>query len=304
MDFGKIPHWRQVDFTLPPDHPQTQHLLSGKSVANPLVYVGCPIWACPQWIGTYYPTGTKDKDYLKHYAKQFNTIELNTTHYRIPDQETVKRWHDSTPEGFTFCPKLPQSISHDAMLRDTEAITALFCENIAILGTRLGTCFLQLPPHFSPHNAHLLENFVQQWPKQLPLAVEFRHQDWFTPKYIQASNEIFSLLEVLKIGTVITDVSGRRDVLHQRISTKTATIRFVGNGDLPSDFNRLNDWLTRLNNWLGAGMEQVYFFMHQPDNVLSPELASYFIEKIQKMQANIVLKSPQKVQEFKQGSLF
>ncbi|WP_373330873.1 DUF72 domain-containing protein [Salmonirosea aquatica] len=67
-------------------------------------------------MGKIYPSNAKDKDFLYHYTRQFNTIELNMTHYQIPSDDTIDRWRDTAPEGFKYCPKWPQIISHDAQL--------------------------------------------------------------------------------------------------------------------------------------------------------------------------------------------
>jgi len=124
MKFGKLPNIDQVDFSLPPDAEGTASILAKLPQSKSQLYVGCTGWGMKEWIGTVYPAKTKAKDFLHHYARQFSTIELNTTHYRIPTPETVIKWRDTTPADFRFCPKIPQSISHS---RDMGLIGLLFC---------------------------------------------------------------------------------------------------------------------------------------------------------------------------------
>jgi len=302
MDFGKISSeaFDQIDFTLPEDHPFNQKVFSGKRVPSPGVYVGCPIWANREWIGKIYPTGTREKDYLRLYTRQFNTIELNTTHYRIPDSETIERWKQASSPGFTFCPKIPQIISHERQLQSVEALTEEFCLSMAGLGNHLGISFLQLPPYFGPRSWPSLESFLSHFPSAIPLAVEFRHPDWFEKNTWAQTLE---RLNHYRTSTVITDVAGRRDVLHQSLTTRTAVIRYVGNMRQPQDYSRLDAWAHRLKNWLDQGVESVFFFVHEHDNIISPEVARHLIRQLNR-QADLDLAEPSFMVQTIQGNLF
>lgn len=78
----------------------------------------------------------------------------------------------------------------------------------------------------------------------------------------------------------MTDVAGRRDVLHQRLTSRTALIRFVANDLHATDLKRMDDWVTRLAEWINSGLERLYFFIHTPDKSFTPELATYFIKHL------------------------
>lgn len=302
MDFGKLQDISQVDFVLPPDHPDTLPLLNRfKQTAKPSVHVGLPIWVNKSWIGGIYPATMREKDSLLWYGKQFNTIELNSTHYHIPGPDTIDRWMHSVPQGFRFCPKFPQLISHESQLRSTLDLTATFCESIAGLEEKLGNSFLQLPPYFGADQLADLEEFVKFVPESVPLSVELRHPDWFVNNV--ASLELFEVLEKYRVGTVITDVAGRRDVLHMRLTTPAAMVRFVGNGLHATDYTRIDAWVERLKIWFENGLQQLYFFVHEPDNTLAPELATYLIEKLNK-DCGLDLKLPKKFTQAVQGELF
>src|SRR6187402_3161037 len=112
MDFGRVPNIDTADFTFPKENAYNVNILPGFPSEEKGVYVGCPIWSEKAWVGKVYPKGAKEKDYLKYYAEKFPSIELNATHYNIPDPDTVIRWRDLVPDGFKFCPKIPQTISH------------------------------------------------------------------------------------------------------------------------------------------------------------------------------------------------
>lgn len=305
MDFGKLPAVDGVDFTLAPDPPQNAGVLGGLPArANPpAVYLGATGYNMKPWVGRWYPAGTKDRDFLRHYGRQFNTIEHNTTHYRIPDAAMVARWREEAPADFRYCPKIPQSISHARDLGLSGREIALFCDAIRALGEQLGCCFIQLPPHFAVQNLPVLALFLDVFPSDIPLAVEVRHASFFKPSV--AVEDYYQLLQDHRISTVITDVAGRRDVCHLRLTTGRVLIRFVGNSLHPSDYSRVEDWARRLRHWFDMGLREAYFFCHEPDNLLAPDLAVFAAETFARAIPDVVLRGPQ-VEKLppRQGTLF
>jgi uncharacterized protein YecE (DUF72 family) len=283
MKFGKMGKIEGIDFTMPPDPKATAKLLESLPKINhaPEIYSGCTGWSVKEWLGTYYPKGTKSQDFLQAYAHQFNTIELNSTYYRIPDKKTVNRWVEQTATGFKFAPKIPKIISHSPDLSLNEHYIENFSETISGLGNRLGVSFLQLPPNFSPAQLRLLENFLKRFPvKEIALAVEIRNENWFTERDMEILQQ---MLSAYGAGTVLSDVAGRRDVLHMYLSNDTAIIRFVGNELHPTDFSRLDSWAERLKNWFDKGLKSLYFFHHQDDNLLAPEMTAHFNHKLNQL---------------------
>ncbi len=279
MKFGKLQHIDQVDFRLPPEPEENARMLNRYNLkVGPLqFFMGCTGWSMKEWVGKVYPQGTKTKDFLKAYGQQFNSIELNTTHYRIPTEKMICKWKEETPGDFKFCPKIPQTISHNKNLGIGGEALITFCERIQELGARLGCCFMQLPPYFGFDRLRILEQFLDHFPNHIPLAVELRHESWFRNKIHQEA--VFSLFEKHRIASVITDVAGRRDVLHMRLSTPTAMVRFVGNSLHPTDFSRIDEWIERIRHWQQEGLVSIYFFPHEPDNIQAPELAAYILKK-------------------------
>jgi uncharacterized protein YecE (DUF72 family) len=305
MDFGKLPlsALDSVNFALPPDHPFTWRVLdeSERSLGQPNVYVGCPVWADKAWWGKIYPHSLKEKEALSGYTKQFNTIELNVTHYQIPSEETVLRWKEATTTGFTFCPKFPQLISHEKQLLNAQGLTEEFTTHILRLGEHLGTCFLQLGPTFGPKQGKTLVTYLQQLPPELPVAVEFRHPDWFSDARIwQRTCEV---LAELGTATVITDVAGRRDVLHQSLTIPKLVLRFVGNELHPTDYARSDAWLDRISEWLEGGLQEAYLFIHCGTNHLAPELATYWIRGLN-ARCGLNLAEPTFLPKVEQTALF
>lgn len=282
MKFGKLADISEVDFSLPQDAHANAALFERLPTPSekPTLYIGCTGWSMKEWIGKVYPKGANPKTFLQYYAQQFNTIELNTTHYRIPDALTIAKWYQESTADFHFCPKIPQTISHSKALGYGSGRIPAFCEAIQGLKEKLGHSFMQVPPYFAPDRIPLLKHFLENFPNHIPLSIEFRHEDWFrTP---EAFEQVAPLLEQHQVATVITDVAGRRDVLHQRLTSDTAVIRFVGNGLVPSDYTRIDAWVERMGIWFENGIRRIYFFPHEPDNLLAPDLADYLAVEVQK----------------------
>ena len=306
MDFGRLPDLRYVDFGLPPDHPETARVLARARPTQPApvrLHVGCPIWTNKEWLGTYFPAGIKEPDYLHYYAQQFNSIELNTTHYRIPDAATVRRWREAVgpDSGFKFCPKLPRSISHERELYQADDLVVPTARAFEALGSNLGWAFLQLPPHFGPEHLPRLERFLLDFPEAVPLAVELRHPRWFADRAL--ADAVYATFEALNKTLVITDVAGRRDVLSMRLTTPVAFIRFNGHGLHSSDYQRADAWAERLAAWVAQGVHEVYFFIHQKDVRHAPVFAKYLLEKLKAL-TGIEVPVPFIIPQPVQGNLF
>lgn len=305
MKFGKLPSIENVDFSLPITPKETETVLKALPISNekPEVYIGCTGWSMKEWVGRVYPTGTKATDYLKYYADQFNTIELNTTHYRIPTISMVKKWVTTSKEDFRFCPKIFQRISHskDLGLSSTHLIDTK--ESFFHFENKMGCCFMQLPPFFGADRIGMIERFLNKFPSDIPLAIELRHESWYDPNH--PIQEIYELLESKNVATVITDVAGRRDILHQRLTNEICMVRFVGNGLHLTDYTRIDDWVQQLKKWFELGLRKVFFFTHEPDNLLAPELALYMVEKMQE-HCEVEVRGPTFFKEDggSQGSLF
>ncbi|WP_026462040.1 DUF72 domain-containing protein [Adhaeribacter aquaticus] len=304
MEFGKVNTLENILFALPPDNPATTRMLEATESINylkPQVYIGCPTWHNKQWLGSYYPADASDKDLLHWYSRQFNAIEVNTTYYRIPETSTIDRWRQQVSPNFKLCPKVPQSISQDLKLSQARELIKIFKEALTGLQEHLGVVFLQLSPAFGPEETNTLLSFFESLPKDFPLAVEFRHPAWFSNP--NQAEILWTAMEALGISTVITDVAGRRDVLHARLTTATAFIRFNGYGLHRTDFSRIDEWVKRLQSWLDQGLQTIYFFIHQEDVNHSAALLNYLIDQLARF-CGIQLAKSKPIPQLIQGKLF
>ena len=277
MNFGKVEDPSQIDFSLPQDHPDTLKVFQKlKKQDKPEFFVGCAKWN-KQDLKNFYPRGIKDE--LGYYSSQFNSIELNAIFYRLFPKDQFEAWRNKTPEGFKFFPKITRTISHSKRLKDSKPLIEEYIDHVIMLKEKLGTVFLQLHDNFQPKNWDRVEEFVQNWPKNHPLAIEFRHTDWFNNA--EVSKQLYKLLQDNGMANVLVDTAGRRDIMHMRMTNGEAFIRFVG-ANHPSDYDRLDAWVERLKSWVDQGLQQVDFFIHQNTEKESPLLAEYFVKKINK----------------------
>lgn len=273
MKFGSVDNPEEIDFSLPDDHHDTEKVLKkGKGLKE--VFIGCAKWN-RQDLKKFYPRGTKDE--LEYYSSQFNSIELNATFYNHFRIEQIEKWVDKTPDHFKFFPKVHQMISHIKRLNNVEESIERYVTNIRAFGDKLGMCFLQLHDNFKPANMERLITAVEYWPKDIPLAIELRNTEWFNDASI--ANEVYALFEKNNISNIVTDTAGRRDLLHMRLTTPDVFVRYVG-ANHESDYDRLDDWITRVKSWKEQGMENLYFFVHQNLEKESPVLSAQFISKL------------------------
>ena len=258
-----------------------------------MLYLGCPVWSLKGWVGNFYPAGTKSSDYLREYAKRVTTIEGNTTFYAVPSMETLEKWVADTPETFRFCPKVPKAISHEGKLADMDDRAHGFVDVMRQLGTRLGPMFLQLPPRYSPSLLADLKAFLSRWPRDVRLAVEVRHLDWFESPHDDALDELLADNDMARVTIdtrPIRNLHGDRSLagssyqslLEARerkpdvpvVPKRTSDfvfVRYIGHSDLEISLPFLDEWGSYFSSQIKDGAN-VYAFFHSPDNLIAPTL--------------------------------
>nr|BFD61164.1 hypothetical protein CKG001_32710 [Bdellovibrio sp. CKG001] len=278
MEFGKLSSIANVDWSLPPDDGASLAYLNKlpRTEGPTRFLLGTPAWGHKEWIGKIYPEKTKAADFLSYYAQNYNTIELNTSHYRIPSHEQVVKWREQVTPNFQFCPKVFQGLSHSEQGLLDKSLLKEWLRFVESLQEHRGPCFVQFPPHFDYSRKATLFYFLQQWPQEFELALEFRHASWFKDRQILPA--LTQYLQNRGLGLVITDVAGRRDLAHTSISAPFTMLRIIGNDLDPSDYTRSQEWARRLNRWSQAGLQRVYYFVHQPDDIKSPEMTQALIQ--------------------------
>lgn len=294
MKFGQVDDPGALDLHLPDSHADTFKLLNERNAKAFQAYVGCAKWN-KQDLRNFYPRGTKNE--LEYYSTQFNAIELNATFYQSPSKDGVLSWKSKVGADFKFFPKVPSQISHYRRLKDVAAPLKAFCDAVSLFEDKLGMVFLQLHENFGTKQLPVLEAFFLDFPREIPLAAEVRHRDWFSNQ--QLADDYYKLLLNYNIANVIVDTAGRRDMLHMRLSTPQAFIRYVG-ANHKSDYSRLDEWVERVVEWKNAGLQALYFFVHQNLERESPLLTAYFIEKLNE-RLDLALTIPKAAKEAQQS---
>ncbi|MCL1665358.1 DUF72 domain-containing protein [Elizabethkingia ursingii] len=276
MKFGQVEDPSLIDFTIPKDHINTSLVLKKSKGDIKDVFVGCAKWNKTDLKG-FYPKGIKDE--LSYYSTQFNSIEMNATFYGMPTPDQVSAWKNKTPDLFKFFPKITNTVSHFRRLKDVTEPVTQFASAIMNFEEKLGMVFLQLHDNFKPKDFDRLKKFVLDWPIEIPLAIELRNTEWFTSQ--EVFNETCELFEQYNITNIIVDTAGRRDMMHMRLTTPTAFVRYVG-ANANSDYARLDEWVQRIVEWKKEGLQNLYFFVHQNIEKASPLLSAHFIESLNK----------------------
>ena len=265
------------------------------------LYLGCPIWSYKGWVGSFYPEGTKQSDFLREYARRLNTVEGNTTFYAVPSAETLQRWAEEMPESFRFCPKLPRAISHTGKLQDHLAAAEQFVQVMIQLGPRLGPMFLQLPPRYAPTRLDDLRTFLEAWPEQISLAVEVRHADWFEAPQREDLNALLSELNKARVvidTRPIRSLSGDKilagSVYERMLQARERKpdlpipikrevgftfLRYIGHPLMDQNTTFIQDWADHLASSLAEGKD-AYVFCHCPDERLDPWLCREFHQHV------------------------
>jgi uncharacterized protein YecE (DUF72 family) len=255
------------------------------------LYLGCPMWGWKPWVGPFFPPKTKPAGFLSAYSRLLNTVEGNTTFYALPEIATVERWRGEVPDGFKFCLKVPQTISHQRKLLGAEADTDAFCDRLERLGDRAGPSFLQLPPSFGARQLPDLTRYLDRWPRAFDLAVEPRHSDFFGgpgeadfDALLRAHNAarcIFDTTALFELpqthSTAVREAQERkpRFALRDTRTADFAFVRFVGQPELSSNARHLDAWAARTATALRTG-EDVFMFFHSPDDTDAPALIRDF----------------------------
>jgi len=218
------------------------------------VRIGCSGWMYDSWRGRLYPEKAAKRRWLELYAKHFDTVEVNSTFYRLARREAVAGWVAQTGPEFLFAVKASRYLTHIKRLLDIREGIARFYEPIEPLieAGRLGPVLWQLPENFHRDDArlaHLLE--------LLPAGrhtIEFRHASWFVP-------EVLAMLRARGVALTIGDHPARPFQSYEA----TADWRFIrfhyGARGRAGNYSagELGEWALRIAPWAAEGDLYIYF---------------------------------------------
>jgi uncharacterized protein YecE (DUF72 family) len=218
------------------------------------VRIGCSGWNYRDWRERVYPRGMGTGRWLEHYATLFDTVEVNSTFYRLASRDAVARWVDQTPARFDFALKASRFLTHMKRLTDMGRGVERFYERIEPLADagKLGPIVWQLPESFRRHDERLAEAL-----QQLPAGrhcFEFRHQSWF-------SEDVYALLRERDVALVIGDHPERPFQEHE-LTARWTFVRFhYGRRGRRGNYSdrELDEWAGRIARWRRSVEVYAYF---------------------------------------------
>ena len=215
--------------------------------------VGCSGWQYKHWRGDFYPVDLPTTRWFEHYAVRFDTVEINNTFYRLPEEGTFRRWAERAPMRFLFAVKASRFLTHMKKLKDPEEPLARLFDRMRPLGRHLGPVLYQLPPGWKLDKDRL-EHFLQALPTGVRHVLEFREPSWY-------ADEVSRLLEKYRVSRCLHDMKGSATGM-ERVGP-CVYVRFHGaggtyTGAYPED--RLARWAEWLNGQRRNGIEVYAYF--------------------------------------------
>ena len=228
---------------------------SGSTVATDettLLYVGTSGWAYPIWKPDFYPKNVPSKNFLKYYATQLNTVEVNYTFRRSLTEKAAAGWMADVGPNFRFALKANQYITHIRRLQNCEEPVQRFLLTLQPLATQLGPVLFQLPPN-SKGDVAVLRDFLALLPRSFKAAFEFRHESWFSDeiyKTLQDHNATLCIAETEKLNTP---------------EVRTASYIYFRFRQPSYSAEELKKLAERVERCVADGVETYAFFKHEED---------------------------------------
>ena len=218
------------------------------------VRIGCSGWQYKSWRESFYPNGLGQPKWLRHYAGVFDTVEVNSTFYRLASRDAVARWIEETPPDFVFSLKASRYLTHIKRLAGLEqGIGRYYERSEPLVGTpKLGPIGWQLPPNFQRDDERL-RGALAALP-QGRHCFEFRHESWF-------ADDVYALLRERGAALVIGDEPTRPWQAHE-LTTDWTLIRFHrGRRGRRGNYSEseLDEWAERVGRWRERAEVFAYF---------------------------------------------
>lgn len=196
------------------------------------IRTGCSGWSYNQWVGPFYPFGTKSSDYLRIYSRIFDIVEIDSSFYAIPDTNTVENWKNSVSDRFLFTAKMPQTVTHDLRLKNSVDEARRFLDVIGILGEKLASVLIQLPPTLAFNEGlKRLRKLLSDLPADFRYSVEFRNDSWFV-------DDTFFMLRENNVTLTWSEIPYAR--VPPVVTTDSVYLRFVGDRSIKGEeFGRI-----------------------------------------------------------------
>ena len=214
------------------------------------IWVGTSGYNYPEWRGSFYPDKFPTTKMLPYYAERFQTVEINYTFYRTPNEKILSGWSRETPDRFKLTLKAPKRITHDARLKDCEERLRYFLTTAATLGPKLGALLFQLPPYLKRDLA-VFDAFLAAFPPGVCAAFEFRHQSWL-------NDEVYARLRARNLALCVAD--SEKQSTPVQITADYAYFRLRDEGYTADDIAR---WAQVIREKTSACRDVFVYFKHE-----------------------------------------
>lgn len=229
--------------------------------------VGCSGWEYKHWRGDFYPPALPRTRWFEYYSSIFDTVEINNTFYRLPEERTFAAWAARAPNGFVYAVKASRFLTHMKKLNDPEEPLERLFSRMSPLGDRLGPVLYQLPPGLKLDRLRL-DRFLQTLPQGPRHVIEFRDPSWYDAS-------IRTLLERHGVAMCLHDMRGSATV-RERVGP-FVYVRFHGpTGSYAGGYSddRLRGWAEWLQAQRAGGVDVYAYFNndvggHAPRNALT-----------------------------------
>jgi uncharacterized protein YecE (DUF72 family) len=237
-----------------------------------MLLVGTSGWQYRDWRGAFYPARLPARAWLEEYASRFPTVEVNNTFYRLPERATFARWAAAVPDGFRFAVKASRYLTHVRRLREPREPVQRLLRAAAGLGDALGPVLLQLPPTLGA-DPQLLAATLREFPRDLRVAVEVRHESWHT-------EAVYEVLGARDAALCLWDRRNRHGPLVA--TTSWCYLRMhEGRAAPPPCYGRaaLHGWANRLRDSWGPDPDGFVYFNNDP-HACAPHNAAAFTRMV------------------------
>jgi uncharacterized protein YecE (DUF72 family) len=226
------------------------------------IRIGTSGYSYKQWAGLYYPGHLKPSEWLRYYAKDFDTVELNNTFYNLPAAETFDNWRKATPHDFVYSVKGSRFITHMIKLKDPERGLVNFVPRAERLRRKLGPILWQLPPGWKV-NEERLETFLQMLPRGHRYTFELRNTTWMSDRVYAILRKYNAAFCVYQIGGYASPRQITADWTYVRLHGPTA-LKYKGSYSA----EQLGEWAEQIRSW-SRTLKAIYVYFDNDDSAFA-----------------------------------
>jgi uncharacterized protein YecE (DUF72 family) len=227
-------------------------------------FIGCSGFSSRNWKDNFY-AGIPASRWLAHYASVFNSVEINSSFYKLPTEKALEKWRDTAPEGFRFTLKAHRGITHFSSFNGANEQVAAFYNLAGKLKEKLGAILFQLPGSMHYDEA-LLQKITGSMSNEFSNAVEFRHSSWWNSNVFQAFREKSIIFCNVSLGKLPEEVVATSGISYSRLHGKPVLFKSSYSPE------ELKTWMANIkkekfttsyiyfnNTWFTAALENARF---------------------------------------------